>query len=316
MSDVFLSYSRRDQEFVRRLEGALVARGRDVWVDWEDIPPSAKWLDEVRAAIEAADAFVFVVSPDSAASPICCQELEHAGASGKRILPVLYRPVEQDALPELVASHNWLDLTDAAAFEPTLDRLVAALDTDLDWVREHTRLLTRATEWERAGRDPAFTLRGRDLDAAERRLARAAELTSPRPTPLLVEYVIASRRAATRGQRTRVAALAGGLAVSLVLAAFAFLQLNEAVAQRSRAETATGLAQANAAQASANAQEARANASAAAANAAEAARLAALDVGTVTVMVLLDFGDQGAFEANVASFEQVMDSIHFLSSAP
>jgi TIR domain-containing protein len=38
--DVFVSYSRADEAFVRRLDAALRARGKDVWVDWEDIPPT------------------------------------------------------------------------------------------------------------------------------------------------------------------------------------------------------------------------------------------------------------------------------------
>ena len=35
MPAVFLSYSRRDQDFVRRLHDALAARDYEVWVDWE-----------------------------------------------------------------------------------------------------------------------------------------------------------------------------------------------------------------------------------------------------------------------------------------
>ena len=44
MADLFISYSRKDQPFVRRLSDALVARGRETWVDWEGIAPSAKWM--------------------------------------------------------------------------------------------------------------------------------------------------------------------------------------------------------------------------------------------------------------------------------
>ena len=36
-----------------------------MWVDWEDIPPTAEWMREVEVAIEGADTFVFVLSPDS-----------------------------------------------------------------------------------------------------------------------------------------------------------------------------------------------------------------------------------------------------------
>ena len=65
MASVFLSYSRQNQDFVHTLYDSLKAAGRDAWVDFEGIPPSAEWLNEVYAAIDAADTFVFVLSPDS-----------------------------------------------------------------------------------------------------------------------------------------------------------------------------------------------------------------------------------------------------------
>lgn len=38
MSDAFISYSRRDAEFVRRLSTAFVQANRVVWVDWQRHP--------------------------------------------------------------------------------------------------------------------------------------------------------------------------------------------------------------------------------------------------------------------------------------
>lgn len=46
-TDVFVSYSRKDAAFVRKFHDALAAARREVWVDWEDIPPSAEWLREI-----------------------------------------------------------------------------------------------------------------------------------------------------------------------------------------------------------------------------------------------------------------------------
>jgi hypothetical protein len=43
MAGVFISYSREDQEYVRRLYRALATAHRDAWVDWEGIPPTAEW---------------------------------------------------------------------------------------------------------------------------------------------------------------------------------------------------------------------------------------------------------------------------------
>jgi hypothetical protein len=54
MAQVFISYAREDRPFVVQLQAALVAQGREVWVDLSDIPPSAKWLEQANAGIEGA----------------------------------------------------------------------------------------------------------------------------------------------------------------------------------------------------------------------------------------------------------------------
>ena len=54
MADVFISYSRKDIDFVQHLHQELESRNREPWVDWRDIPPTAEWLEEVYAGIEAA----------------------------------------------------------------------------------------------------------------------------------------------------------------------------------------------------------------------------------------------------------------------
>jgi hypothetical protein len=57
MADVFISYSRKDQAFVYQLHSALAKLNRGTWVDWEDIPRTSKWLDEIYDGIEKADIF-------------------------------------------------------------------------------------------------------------------------------------------------------------------------------------------------------------------------------------------------------------------
>ena len=57
MAQVFISYSRKDKEFVRHLGDALVAQKREAWVDWKDIPLTAEWQQEIFNNIEAADNF-------------------------------------------------------------------------------------------------------------------------------------------------------------------------------------------------------------------------------------------------------------------
>ncbi len=69
--DIFISYCRRDKEFVRHLWEALIQANQKTWIDWNDIPPTANWREEIYLGIEAANNFVFVLTSrdrDSAAS--------------------------------------------------------------------------------------------------------------------------------------------------------------------------------------------------------------------------------------------------------
>ena len=75
MPGIFISYSRKDKDFVHRLDESLKSRGREAWVDWEDIRPTEEWMQAIYAAIEGADTFVFVLTPDSVASDVCGREI-------------------------------------------------------------------------------------------------------------------------------------------------------------------------------------------------------------------------------------------------
>ncbi len=160
MADIFISYARQDAAIVRRLHEALARQNRDVWVDLEDIPPTAAWLEEIRTAIESADSFLFIISPDSIRSEVCRLELEHAVTHRKRLIPILHRETGHQAVPPELAALNWIFLRDEDDFGQSLQRLVEAIDTDLGWVRTQTLLLTRALEWDRKGRNESLLLRG------------------------------------------------------------------------------------------------------------------------------------------------------------
>jgi WD40 repeat protein len=228
VAEVFISYAREDQPFVRRLQSALENRDVSAWVDWEDIPPTAEWMREVEAAIEGADSLLFVVSPDSVASPTCRREIDHADALHKRLVPVVYREVDDDLVPEPVQAHNWIFCRETDDFDSAVDTIATALRTDLEWVHQHTRLLVRALEWDANNRDRSFLLRGRDLEDGERWLSVAAQHETPSATPLQIEYLAAGRRGATRSNRTRLGVLSLGLVIAATLAVVALLQRNEA----------------------------------------------------------------------------------------
>jgi WD40 repeat protein len=224
LANVFISYAREDVEFVRRLRDAFTQTNREAWVDWSDIPATADWWKEILAAIEAAESFLFVISPAACQSKIANDEVQHAAANGKRLIPLLLTAVPPQSLPSAIARHQWVSFRDNG-FEQAFAMLIAAVDKDLVWVQAHTRLLVRAKEWERKLNDDSFLLRGKDLEEAEQWLSRGSE-QEPKPIPLQRDYIASGRRAATKRQRNQLIAVSIALAITVVLAVIAWKQRN------------------------------------------------------------------------------------------
>ena len=96
--DVFISYSRDDDAFVRRLYDARSEKERRAWVDWKGIPPTADWMAELYAAIQPADSFVFVLSQASLVSEVCSREEKHAVKCRKRLVPFVWGEIDENEL--------------------------------------------------------------------------------------------------------------------------------------------------------------------------------------------------------------------------
>ena len=210
MADVFVSYSRKDGAFVHELYDVLAAAGRDVWVDWEDIPPASQWeQDDLRLDRRGRERRLRR-QPELARVEV----LRRRAAARRRRRQA--RRADRDRRRRSRSRRRWRSGSSTGSGRATTDDRAAAfaaleraLDTDLEWSRAHTRLLVRAVEWDER-KDASLLLRGRDLEEAERELAANAG-NDPRPTELQQRYLHASRRAASRRQR----ALLGGVTAAL-----------------------------------------------------------------------------------------------------
>ena len=72
--------------------------------------------------------------------------------------------------------------------------LVTAIDTDVEWVRQHTRLGGKARDWEHNKRNESFLLRGMALQDAIKWLAQSTVVNEPKLLPLQEEYIRASQK--------------------------------------------------------------------------------------------------------------------------
>lgn len=267
MAKLFVSYSRKDSVAARKLIEAFRSIDQDVWVDWESIPPAVDWLEQIFRGIEEADAFVFLISPDSIASEVCKVEVARAALNNKRIIPIVLRDVDPKITPESIRKLNWTFMRETDIFGEGLAKVKTAIELDLDWLEEHRRLQVRALEWHRK-KDISLLLRGRDLRNAQRMVATATS-KDPIPTDLQTTFILHSRRS----ERNRTIAWSA-TGVALILMTFltykAIQQSNLAIANEKQAKENERLAIQNEQLASHNEQVAKENERIARANEEEA----------------------------------------------
>jgi WD40 repeat protein len=209
---VFMSYSRKDAAFTLRLAGALEARGHVVDFDRAERDPDnvdagisadEEWWKRLQNMIAGADVMVLVVTPDSAASRVCDDEIDYARAMGKRIIPILRRPIDFAAAPPRLAALNVkLSFEQDAAFPQSLTALGAALDVDVAWRREGARLMALAAKWDQDGCSDEQLLRAGAVEQAQTWMARRPG-AEPEAGPLLVAFLDASRGRETRDTDAR-----------------------------------------------------------------------------------------------------------------
>jgi hypothetical protein len=229
MADVFISYSRLDKDFVVLLREALSAQAQDVWIDWEAIPPSQDWWEEIKKGISKANNFVVILSPHSMSSPMVHQEIEYAAKHNKRILPILYSQYDReecvialtrklmhgnnksvgtpwgsspvydvyDANVSILTKLNYFVIGQDDNLDLRINEVINFITSDYDYVQQHTELLLNAQEWQKKGQDENLLLSGNDLRMARLWLENAAG-KMPQYLDLQLSYINASHKNETQ----------------------------------------------------------------------------------------------------------------------
>jgi nucleoside 2-deoxyribosyltransferase len=174
MSQVFISYSRKDQGFVQRLAADLAARLPKVQVFYDMlIQPGASWADTLAAQIEQADVVLALLSPDYLESAWAQQELnvalERQLKKQARLLPLMVRPCMPTGF---LSQLTWVDFTQD--YESALAQLIWGI----------TGERPRAAKGEQPGL-PASALDTKEIESLRREVQAAVELFKSRAAPTL-----------------------------------------------------------------------------------------------------------------------------------
>ncbi len=115
MTDVFISYSRKDRSRADVMARELRGRGLDVWWDTH-LKAGAEFRQEIAQKLAAAKAVIVIWSEESVASRFVCDEAD-VGAQQDTLFPVLVDMVD---IPLGFRQIQTADLTGGAANRGTV----------------------------------------------------------------------------------------------------------------------------------------------------------------------------------------------------
>lgn len=90
---VFISYARKDQDYVHGLARQLRNIGVDIWID-QDISPGANWDHRIETALASCDKMLLILSPAAVASENVHDEWSYFLEHSKAVYPFIYQPCD------------------------------------------------------------------------------------------------------------------------------------------------------------------------------------------------------------------------------
>ena len=192
-TQVYITYSRKDKEFAQRLVESLKRSDITVWIDYEQLVSTENWMTGIEQGIQNSEAYIFILSPDSLKSTAANQELKLATNANKRVIPIVARDVDYKEVPIELSSLNWIFMRSQDDFESSYSKIVEAIYTDLEWVKEHKRLQILALDWEKNGKDSSYLLRGHNYQNAMQAVT-VNNRKEPYLTSIQQEFLLASQQ--------------------------------------------------------------------------------------------------------------------------
>ena len=121
MKQTFISYSRKDKEFVDQMQAILLEAGFKTWIDSQNIRVGTAWNEEIVEQIKKSGALILVISSASAKSPYVQFEYGISQGAGLPVVPIQLETVK--TLPHYLSRLQYLDFTRNYQWEKMVEHL-------------------------------------------------------------------------------------------------------------------------------------------------------------------------------------------------
>lgn len=111
---VFISYSRKNEEIVKKIVQEIEDAGQHVFIDYRDIPPGTIFASEIVNAIENSTCCVLMLSHESNNSNMVLNEVNSATNHDKMIIPLKLSSTitPSKAMEFYIGKNNWVEYVD------------------------------------------------------------------------------------------------------------------------------------------------------------------------------------------------------------
>lgn len=127
MHDIFLSYSRKDNQTMQQVKQTLLDAGFTVWTDEGIEAGTPSWKDAIDTAIHECSALVCILSPDAKKSKWVKAELDRAETYDRKIFLILARGTKREAIPFGYDSHQYTDIRQPDDYSTKMKLLVRSM---------------------------------------------------------------------------------------------------------------------------------------------------------------------------------------------
>lgn len=110
-NQVFVSYSRRDENFVRQILIPALKDEFKLWFDREQLRVGEDWKQAIDEALQLSFAVIVVLSPEACVSPYVTYEWSYGLGLGLSAIPLICREVDNDRIHPRLGQYQWLDYT-------------------------------------------------------------------------------------------------------------------------------------------------------------------------------------------------------------
>jgi len=202
-TEIFFSYVRKDLEILDKIREALEREALTTWFDSSDLKTGVKFSGAINKGIEQADNLIFLISPESIVSEYCLQELDYALKLNKRIIPLLIKETDINAIPESLKKLQFLNLIEKnvevkpkelTPFQENMNSLIRQINLDKDYIYLHKKLLSLALKWKKHNENHSILLRGYSLEKAVNWLNAGKKREINQPIELHEEFINASMK--------------------------------------------------------------------------------------------------------------------------